>query len=62
MAVMLTLTACNSDEPNNESSSIMVMYNRAVNTENNTVTFSQSNCSFALRNNGDLTMQVILIL
>lgn len=62
MAVMLTLTACNSDEPNNESSSIMVMYNRAVNTENNTVTFSQSNCSFALRNNGDLTMQVKMIL
>ena len=62
MAVMLTLTACNSDEPNNESSSMMVMYNHAVNTENNTVTFSQSNCSFAIRNNGDLTMQVKMIL
>lgn len=62
MAVMLTLTACNSDEPNNESSSMMVMYNHAVNTENNTVTFSQSNCSFAIRNNGDLTMQIKMIL
>lgn len=62
MAVMLTLTACNSDEPNNESTSVMIMYNRAVNTENNTVTFSQSTCSFAIRQDASLTMQVKMIL
>lgn len=62
MAVMLLLTACNNDEPNNESSSVMIMYNRAVNIESNSVTFSQSNCSFVIRNNGDLTMQVKMIL
>lgn len=62
LAVMLMLTACNNDEPKNESSSFMILYNRAVNTENNTVTFSQSNCSFVLRNDGDLTMKVNIIL
>ena len=42
------LTACGNDEPNNESTSIMIMYNRAVNTDNNDVTFSQSNCQLYL--------------
>lgn len=63
MAVMLMLTACNKDEPNNDSSSIMIMYNRAVNTGNNmSVTFSQSNCKFVVRNNSTLSMQANMIL
>ena len=56
------LTACGNDEPNNESTSIMIMYNRAVNTDNNDVTFSQSNCQFVLRNSGSLSMQAHMIL
>lgn len=62
LALMLMLGSCNKDEPNNESSSIMIMYNRAVNTTDNSVTFSQSNCKFTVRNDANISMQANMIL
>ena len=62
LALMLMLGACNSDEPKNETSSIMITYNRAVSTADNSVTFSQSNSKFVIRNEATPSMQVQMIL
>ena len=62
MAMLLLLTACGNDEPSNESTSIMIMYNRAVNIDNSNVTFSQSNNKFILRSTGSSSIQAQMIL
>lgn len=62
LALTVLLTACNNDEPNNESTSMVIVYSRAVNPDDNTTTFSQATCQFVLRNEATTTLQAQLLL
>ena len=62
LALTVLLTACNNDEPNNESTSMVIVYSRAVNPDDNTTTFSQATCQFVLRNEANTTLQAQLLL
>lgn len=63
LATLLLLTACGNDEPNNEQSSIGIVYSRAIDNTTGTAQFSQSQCGFTVRNNGSsMTMRAQMIL
>lgn len=58
LVMLFMLTACNSDEPNNESTTRQVMYHRVIDTQSDVtpVHLSQSVCQFVLVDDGSKTL------
>lgn len=62
--ILLTLSACGNDEPNNEATSVQTLYHRVIDTQLDlpSPVFSQSTCQFTLRDEASRSLKGDIIL